>query len=148
MTPVLLLALPLALYAGWRQHAEGLLREQFLSSLERDSVESAVSTQAGAAGALAALEDEVVAALTDHGRPGTSQETTSTVDAELRLSAEARRQFETLERTLQAATELAREIGVATLRQELGDLQGWIFGQVRTQVAGARPVAWPERPAS
>lgn len=143
--PVLLLALPLALYVGWRQHAEELLREQFLSSLDRDAVEETVSTQAAAAGALSALEDEIVAASIDQSTPRIPTESAMAVDAELRLSADVCRQFETLERTLSAAAELAREIGLAVSRSDLRDLERWIFGQVRTQVAGAKPVPWSER---
>ncbi|MFL6132724.1 MAG: ATP-binding protein [Nocardioidaceae bacterium] len=156
---VRLLGAPVLLYDAWRQHAEALLREYLLATLDDGDPEAAVQVHAEASDALALLDqaipavppaDTPEAALATAVSPGASSATIHLV-----VPHSSRRHFLTLDRALEDALRRS-EVGTfltPPVQPELRDLRRWLCDQVLSQCLGADPIPWtppeafPDAPA-
>ena len=164
--PVQLLKMPLLLHEAWREHAETLLREYLLASLDRAAAGPAVNTSGIAADETgAAWEDpiQVHADATDAMALLEEQVPVANVDMEpARLMAEATEpgvtaqrvlvqipqtsvpHFATLERALEQAFVLV-DSGQVLARRTQPEIQAfrrWLCRQVEGQSVGEPPVPW------
>ena len=146
-----LLGVPVLLYDAWRQHAEALLREYMLATLDEGNPEDAVRVHAEASDALALLDevipvmprtDSPLAALAVAVSPAASP-------ARIRLVVphDSRRHFITLDRALEDAFERAEAGTFLTppVQPELRELRRWLCDQVTSQCLGADPKPWNPR---
>jgi PAS domain S-box-containing protein len=164
---VRLLDVPLLLHEAWHQHAEALLREYLLASLDLDlgdgpdpddadparstltAAEDPIQVHAEVSDALALLaehipkaglaSDDPDALMSDAVEPGI---TGATVIVPVPMASV--RHFETLDRTLDAALEMA-ETGLtltAPTQPEVRLLRRWLCAQVVAQSQGLEPVTW------
>jgi PAS domain S-box-containing protein len=169
---VRLLDVPLLLHEAWHQHAEALLREYLLASLDLDfdlddapvradagtprpvrstltDAGDPIQVHAEVSDALALLaehipkaglaSDDPGALMSDAVEPGI---TGATVIVPVPMASV--RHFETLDRTLDAALEMA-ETGLtltAPTQPEVRLLRRWLCAQVLAQSKGLEPVTW------
>jgi anti-sigma regulatory factor (Ser/Thr protein kinase) len=148
---IALLGAPVLLYDAWRQHAEALLREHLLATLDDGKPEDAVQVHAEASDALALLDeampvppptdspaDALTVALSPHA---------SSARIDLLVPNSSRRHFITLDRTLEDALERAEAGTFLTpaVQPELRELRRWLCDQVTSQCLGAEPVPWAPR---
>lgn len=151
---VVLLGAPVLLYDAWRQHAEALLREHLLATLDDGSPEEAVQIHAEASDALALLDEAMpVPPPTDTPRDALAAALSpeaSPTRIDLLVPNDSRRHFITLDRTLEDALERAEAGSFLTpaVQPELRELRRWLCDQVTTQCLGADPVPWAPREAS
>jgi anti-sigma regulatory factor (Ser/Thr protein kinase) len=151
---VVLLGAPVLLYDAWRQHAEALLREHLLATLDDGNPEDAVQVHAEASDALALLDeampvppptdtpaDALAAALSPEASPAR---------IDLLVPNASRRHFIVLDRTLEDALERAEAGSFLTpaVQPELRELRRWLCDQVTSQCLGADPVPWAPREAA
>jgi PAS domain S-box-containing protein len=144
-----LLNMPLLLHAAWREHAEALLREFLLASLDDDDHQpDPIQVHAEATDAIAILEEHVPRAdiavephrlMSDATEPWVSGES-----VEVPVPVSSVPHFETLDRTIQMAIDLSREGVVLTpeTQPEVQVFRTWVCGQVAGQAIGEVPVAW------
>ena len=150
---VRLYGVPLLLYRAWVQHAEALLREYLLVSLEAESAEQAILVHSRASDAIAVLDEHIP--VLDFGEdpesalaavePGV---TADLVAVPVPVTAVAH--FAVLNDALDAALAMAgrQELLNPPTQPELVALRMWLCHQVETQLRGAAPVPWhsPEVP--
>ena len=145
---VVLLNVPLLLLAAWHQHAEELLREHLLASLDADDDTEALKMHAAASGAMSLLHEHIPAP--DIGDdPGGLMATAvePNVSAErlvLPVPSGSIPQFRVLDETLESARALA-ESGVfltPPTQPELRALRRWLCGQVVRADRGEPPTPW------
>jgi PAS domain S-box-containing protein len=145
--PVELQNMPLLLHAAWQEHAEALLREYLLASLDDDGPDS-IQMHADAIDAIAVLEEHVPPApialendlvLNEAVEPHVSAER-----IELPVPRESVAHFETLDRAIEAALDLSREglVLAAPTQPELQTFRRWMCRQVLRQAAGGTPEPW------
>src|SRR5919107_3712465 len=153
-TRVVLLGAPVLLYDAWRQHAEALLREHLLATLDEGNPEDAVRVHAEASDALALL-DEVIPVPAPHDTPAAALAAALSPDVspariELSVPNKSRCHFLTLDRTLEDALEPAEAGTFLTpaVQPELRELRRWLCDQVTAQCLGAEPVPWAPREAT
>jgi PAS domain S-box-containing protein len=148
MVDVALLNVPLLLHAAWHQHAEELLREYLLASLDADDDTEALEVHAAASGALSLLLQHIPAP-----DLGEDPEALMASAVEPHVSAEqlllpvprsAVSQFRVLDETLEAALALADSGALLTppIQPELRELRRWLCGQVLRADRGEPPTAW------
>lgn len=142
---------PLLLHEAWRQHAESLLREYLLASLDvdgPDGPEQAIETHAQASDAIALLGEHVPPSGVGED-PGQVMVTAvdplvtgASVHVDVPRASLAH--FATLDRALRAALELADAGTLLTppTQPELQALRVWLCGEVLGQSDGAEPAAW------
>ncbi|QWZ09718.1 PAS domain S-box protein [Nocardioides panacis] len=162
---VTLVNVPVLLFWAWRQHADALLREHLLVTVEAGSEGDAVAVHAAASDALALLDAAVPPApsMTTPGEAlaaATGPNATAAL-VELRVTAAERAHFVALDDALEDALAMADEQVLLTppITPELRSLRRWLCSQVRTQLEGAtvrgwdpgrqvsptgRPVAWDD----
>ncbi|MGI9156842.1 MAG: ATP-binding protein [Marmoricola sp.] len=147
-TVVRLLNAPVLLYAAWRQHAEALLREYFLLQLDRGHDEEAVRVHSEASDALALLDESIPPAPVTN-TPSAALAAATGPDATatrvlVRVPAQVRPHFTTLNRTLEDAASLAEDHRLLTpgVQPEMLLLRRWLCSQVLTQCEGGRPRGW------
>ena len=139
--------MPLLLHAAWQEHAEALLREYLLVSL--DSVgDDPIQVHADATDAIAVLEEHVprtavtmtAEALMDHAVEPLVSATMIQVPVPLGSVAH----FGTLDQAIENALDLSHEGLVLTppTQPELHAFRRWICRQVLSQAAGGRPEPW------
>ena len=135
---VRLLHMPLPLHTAWQEHAEALLREYLLHTLDDDTDSDAIQVHADATDAIAILEEQVpaVGVALD---PSASYE-----DLVIEVPLGSVRSFETMDRTVEAAVELALDGQILTpaTRPELQTFRRWVCDQVVGQAAGRPAVPW------
>ncbi len=145
---VVLQNVPLLLHAAWREHAEALLREYLLASLDADGPEDPIQVHAEATDAIAVLEEHVPSADVAVEPDGLMERAT-----EPRVSADLLRvpvpresvpHFETLDRAIEDALELAGSGLVTTppTQPEIRAFRHWLCQEVLGQAAGGLPVPW------
>ena len=145
---VTLLDVPLLLHEAWRQHAESLLREHLLASLDLSDGPDPIEVHAQASAAISLLAEQVPPSgigedPVDVMVNATDPQVTA-AEVRLRIPDGAVEHFATLDRTLEHALALA-DAGLLltpTTQPELQALRTWICGEVRGQVAGAAPTGW------
>ena len=148
MLNVVLLNVPLLLHAAWHQHAEELLREYLLASLDNGDDTEALEMHAAASGAMSLLHQHIPAP--DVGEDPEALMATAVepnVSAERLLLPVPRSsvfQFRVLHKTLESARALA-ESGVfltPPVQPELRALRLWLCGQVLKADRGEAPTTW------
>lgn len=143
-----LLDVPVLLYGAWRQHADSMLREFLLATLDEADADSAISVHAAASDALGLL-DEVVPMVPIPESPAAAlaaatAPTASRRRVRLHLPPGARAHFDCLESALEGARRLADAGSFLTppVQPELRELRRWLCRQVAVQAAGGAPEAW------
>ena len=146
--------MPLLLHAAWQEHAEALLREYLLASLDEDGVDGdgsdsdPVQVHADATDAIAVLEEHVPHAtvtISPEKMMGEAVEpNVSATVLELPVPVASVSHFATLDRAIEAALDLSREGLVLTppSQPEVQAFRRWLCRQVLSQAEGARPVPW------
>lgn len=145
---VVLLNIPLLLHAAWQEHAEGLLREYLLVSLDADDPTEALETHAAASDAISLLHEHIPEPhlsedpeeLMAHAvEPGVSCER-----AVLPVPRTSVPHFGVLEEALDSALALADSGAFLTppIQPELRELRRWLCREVSRQVNGEPPTTW------
>lgn len=143
-----LVDVPLLLHEAWRQHAESLLREYLLASLDDDADAEAIEVHARASDAIALLGEHIPPSGVGEDPEEvmvTATEPFVTADrVRLTVPAGSVRNFDTLDRTLEAALELVdRGVFLSPPTQpEVQAFRAWLCGEVSRQQAGEAPTAW------
>jgi PAS domain S-box-containing protein len=141
--------MPLLLHAAWQEHAEALLREYLLASLDDDlGSEDPIQVHADATDAIAILEEHVPSAhvlMSPEALMGDAVEplvSAQVVRVPVPISSLAN--FETLDRAVEAALDLSREGLVLTppTQPEVQAFRRRLCRQVLSQAAGGRPEPW------
>lgn len=145
---VQLVDVPLLLHEAWRQHAESLLREYLLASLDLENGDDPIEVHAQASDAIALLAEQIPAS-------GVGQDPTQVMVNAVEPWVTGRRvtlsvprdsvpHFATLSDTLESALALVDAGGFLnpTTQPEVQSLRVWICGEVRRQSAGEAPVPW------
>ncbi|HEX4655353.1 MAG TPA: PAS domain S-box protein [Mycobacteriales bacterium] len=137
-TTVQLLALPVALYCVWQEHADALLRESTLLSLDEDEGQREDYPLAGRA--LSALGDAAsdVFALREADA--------ALADVTLEVSTETVQWFPILRDVLARATlqALAGKLLTPPSLPEVIAVRRWVCDEIARQSAGLSPTAWVE----
>jgi PAS domain S-box-containing protein len=145
---VVLLNLPLLLVRTWKQHAETLLREYLLATLETSLEEDAILVHAHASAALGILDehvpvmepaDDLLSELESLSEP---RVTAPRVSVTIPIAAVPH--FAELDEALERALAMARrgELLNTTTQPEVRALRRWLCAQVCDQHLGAQPQAW------
>lgn len=143
-----LLDVPLLLHEAWRQHAESLLREFLLASLDLESSEDPIVVHAEASDAIALLAEHIPASgVGDDPERVMVTATEPLVSSDrvaLPVPLRSVRHFATLERALLTALQLveAGEFLTPPVQPELQGLRAWLCGQVISQSVGEVPAPW------
>ncbi len=151
---VVLLDFPLLLHSAWHEHAEGLLREYLLVSLDTDDPTEALEAHARASDAISLLHEHISAPhlgddpeeLMAHAvEPGVSSKRKV-----LPVPRSAVGHFLVLDRAMDSALALADSGVLLTppIQPELRDLRRWLCGEVSRQANGQRPTAWSSDPGA
>ncbi len=149
---VVLLDIPLLLHSAWYEHAEGLLREYLLVSLDTDDPTEALEAHACASDAISLLHEHIPAPhlgdepeeLMAHAvEPGVSSKREV-----LPVPRTAVRHFLVLDRAMESALALADSGALLTppIQPELRELRRWLCSEVSQQASGQRPTAWSSDP--
>ncbi|MGH3444457.1 MAG: ATP-binding protein [Nocardioidaceae bacterium] len=151
---------PLLLHAAWQEHAEALLREYLLASLDPDAAGAgdpiqmhaeATDAIAIAEAAIPRVEDTGVGAAGEDTLLGSgrllmeaTEPRVSAAVVEMAVPLASVAHFATLDRALQAAVALSRDgSGLAPPTQpEVQHFRRWLCRQVLGQAEGAEPEPW------
>jgi PAS domain S-box-containing protein len=139
---------PLLLLAAWRQHAEALLREHLLASLDAEGTEDPIEVHAAASDAISLLAEHVP-------DPDLGEDPAALLVAALEPQVSAPRvvvpvprrsvrSFAVLDRTLRSAMALAeRGLLLTTPTQpEVQGLREWVCAEVARQAEGQSATPW------
>lgn len=145
-----LLRMPLLLHTAWQEHAEALLRELLLASLDEDDLEDfeSIAMHAEATDALAVLSEHVPAIEVEPDPDTLMREVTEPTVSAPRLVVPVPREsvpnFDTLERAVLAALELSASGETLTppTQPEIQQFRSWLCRQVRSQASGLAPEPW------
>jgi PAS domain S-box-containing protein len=151
--PIALDNMPLLLHAAWQEHAEALLREYLLASLDSTGSDP-IQMHAEATDAIAVLEEHVprptVEMEADRLMDDATEPRVSAPHLEVPVPVESVPHFDTLDRAIEAALDLSRDGLVLTppTQPEVQSFRRWLCRQVLRQAAGNRPEPWvvPELP--
>ena len=145
---VRLLDVPLLLHEAWRQHAESLLRELLLASLDEDSELDPIGLHAEASDAIAILAEHIPPS----GVPDDPGEVMVAATeplvtrrlVEVPVPTASVPHFATLDETIRTALELVEDGRLLTppTQPEVQTLRAWLCGQVVAQAGGAAPKPW------
>ncbi len=145
--------MPLLLHEAWREHAETLLRESLLASLDQDAGDGAdpILVHAAATDAVSLLEEQVPAAAVDL-RPDrlivdAAEPLVSAEEVRLQVPDASLPHFTVLERALDRALEMAVEgrVMAPVTQPEVEAFRRWVCDQVRKQADGGAPEPWSVR---
>lgn len=156
------LDVPLLLVHAWRQHAESLLRELLLVSMDHDvvggSAMTSIDVHAAASDAIALLTEhlpdadwwEAGAELLDDTKtllPVVAEPAASLAEVRVPVPASSVPSFEVLDQALERAITLARadDLLITPTQPEVHDLRRWLCDQVVHQRDGGAPVPWTPR---
>lgn len=138
---------PLLLHAAWQEHAEALLREYLLASLDTVG-EDSIQMHAEATDAIAVLEEhlpraEVIMTPNELMRDAVEPHV-SVPRIEVPVPVGSVPHFATLDRAIEAALDLSREGLVLTppTQPEVQAFRRWLCRQVLDQAAGGNPQPW------
>jgi PAS domain S-box-containing protein len=143
-----LLKLPLLLHTAWQEHAEALLREYLLHTLDDDTEVDPIQVHAEATDAIAILEEQVPRVGVAHDpRELMADVTEPSVSMEhllLEVPLASVRSFETLDRVIETAIDLslAGRIMTPPTQPEMQSFRRWLCRQVVDQAAGRPPRPW------
>lgn len=145
-----LLHMPLLLHTAWQEHAEALLRELLLATLDEEDLEDfdSIAMHAGATDALAVLAEHVPAVEIGPDPAELMQDVTEPLVSSSRVVVPVPRDsvasFETLETAIVSALELSRSGRTLTppTQPEIQQFRAWLCDQVRRQAAGLDPEPW------
>ncbi len=138
---------PLLLHLAWREHAESLLREYLLISLDGEG-DDPIQRHAEATDAIAVLEEHLPSAnITTDPDELMSEATEPLVSAASVVMPVPRTSvphFVTLDDTIEAALALARRglLLTPTTQPEIRGFRQWVCREVATQAVGAAPIPW------
>jgi PAS domain S-box-containing protein len=142
---------PLLLHAAWQEHAEALLREYLLASLDADALGlqiDPIQIHAEATDAIAVLEEHIprasAMAAPEELMIEATEPNVSAARIEVPVPATSVAHFDTLDRAIQAALDLSEEGLVLTppTQPEVQAFRRWLCRQVVRQAAGGRPEPW------
>lgn len=139
--------MPLLLHAAWQEHAEALLREYLLASLDSEDGDP-IQMHADATDAIAVLEEHVprasVTMTADDLMADAVEPLVSASLIRVPVPRGSVPHFETLDRAIQAAVDLSREGLVLTppTQPEVQEFRRWVCRQVLIQAAGQRAEPW------
>jgi PAS domain S-box-containing protein len=146
-----LLNMPLLLHAAWQEHAEALLREYLLASLDSMDSEDGgdpIRLHADATDAIAVLEEHTPRSgqwtIDDELFSDAAEPAVSAALVRIPVPVESLPHFETLDRVVGSAAALAEEGQVLTppTLPAVEEFRRWVCGQVLGQPAGLRPEPW------
>jgi len=141
--------MPLLLHAAWQEHAEALLREYLLSSLD-ESDTNPIQMHAEATDAIAILEEQIprtdVAMEPDQLMRDATEPFVSRARLTIEVPVASVPHFITLEHAIEASIGLARSGHILTppTQPELQSFRSWLCRQVVDQADGLGPVPWSE----
>lgn len=140
---VALVNVPVQLYGRWQQHAEALLREYLLATIDDSDPEAQLRLHSQCSDAVALLAEALPTARPaatdrDPGRDGRA------ATVELTVPRESIPHFATLDETLDVALSLADsdQLLTPTTDTEMRRFRGWICREVARQAAGQPPLPW------
>ena len=145
---VVLLDTPLLLHAAWQEHAEGLLREYLLVSLDDDDPMEALTAHAAASDAISLLHQHI---LEPHLGEDPETVMAQAVDPEvasrqvvLPVPRTSVPNFRVLDETMETALALADSGTLLTppIQPEVRALRRWLCQEVSGQATGEPPSAW------
>jgi PAS domain S-box-containing protein len=145
--PVELRNMPLLLHAAWQEHAEALLREFLLVSLDSDTGDP-IQMHADATDAIAVLEEHVprapVAMEPDRIMDDAIEPRVSADRLEVPVPLDSVSHFETLDRAIEAALDLSEDGLVLTppTQPEVQAFRRWLVRQVLDQAQGGTAEPW------
>lgn len=143
-----LLKMPVLLHGAWQEHAEALLREYLLHTLDDDSEADPIQVHAEATDAIAILEEQVpridVARDPRELMEHVTEPSVSREDLLLEVPVASVRSFETLDRVIKTAIDLSLSGRILTppTQPEMQAFRRWLCGQVIGQAAGRPPEPW------
>lgn len=134
--PITLLGLPITLYTAWQQHAEALLREATIASLDKPEVEHGDWPLAGRA--LGALADAAAKIF------GLREQDVEVSDVTLHVDRDAVHFFPILREMLATATVMseAGQLLVPPSLPEIAAIRRWVCDEIARQSAGLPPTTW------
>lgn len=142
-------SVPLLLHAAWQEHAEALLREYLLASLDDDEGDiAAIQVHADATDAIAILEEQIprvdVDVEPDKLMEGATEPHVSLPRLTLNVPIESVPHFDVLDGAIDAALDLSRRGLTLTppTQPELRMFRHWLCRQVIEQASGGVPVPW------
>lgn len=145
---VRLLQMPLLLHSAWREHAEALLREHLLASLDDEGDVDPIRVHAEATDAIAILEEQVPGAEVDLDPERIMGEAVepnvSAAEVEIVVPLASVASFATLDRAIDIALEMdvdGRGLTPPTL-PEIQSFRRWVCRQVIGQAQGAEATPW------
>jgi PAS domain S-box-containing protein len=145
---VLLRNVPLLLHAAWQEHAEALLREFLLASLDDEGDVSAIEVHAQCTDAIAVVSEHIpridVDVPPDRLMAGATEPHVSREELGLPVPAASVPHFETLDRTIETSLELSRTGRTLTppTQPEVQIFRRWLCEEVLGQAVGAAPRPW------
>ncbi|HEX6247862.1 MAG TPA: ATP-binding protein, partial [Nocardioidaceae bacterium] len=145
---VALLDVPLLLHEAWRQHAESLLREYLLATLDEEGPADPITEHAEASDAIALLGEHIppsgVGEDPDHVMSSAIEPLVTSPLVQVPVPVGSVPHFATLERTIVGALDLAEEgrLLTAPTQPEVQALRAWLCGQVLDQSRGGSPQPW------
>lgn len=145
---VQLVDVPLLLHEAWRQHAESLLREYLLATLDTGSPEDAITAHAEASDAIALLAEHIppsgVTEDPDEVMVTATEPLVTSPLVEVPVPVGSVPHFATLERTILTALDMAEGGLLLTppTQPEVQGLRAWLCGQVLSQSEGGGPMPW------
>jgi PAS domain S-box-containing protein len=139
---------PLLLHEAWRQHAESLLREYLLASLDLDSPADPIAVHSEASDAIALLAEHIppsgvgedpARVMVDATEPLVTK---PRVDVAVPVGSVGH--FSTLERAIETALGMVEDGMFLTppTQPEVQGLREWLCGQVLGQSRGESPAPW------
>jgi PAS domain S-box-containing protein len=146
-----LLNVPLLLHTAWQQHAEAVLREYLLASMDPSSDTDPLAVHAMATDALAVLAEHIpgpaVGIEPDEVMDNAVGPNVSSPRVELKVPRSSVPHFRVLDAALDAAQQMCErgELLVPVVQPELRAMRRWMCEQVLDQAAGAAPASWPPR---
>jgi PAS domain S-box-containing protein len=143
-----LLNVPLLLHAAWQQHAEGVLREYLLASMDVDD-DGPLVQHAAATDALAVVAEQIpapdIGGEPDQLMADAVDPAVSSPRILLAVPQTSVPNFGILDQTLDVAGEMAEQgrLLVPPAQPEMQMLRHWLCDQVTSQAAHAAPAPWP-----
>lgn len=148
VVPVRLLNVPLLLHAAWQQHAEALLREYMLATLDDETGDEAVQVHAEASDALALLAEHLphpdLGEGPEHMLATARDPSLSSADVEVPVPAASVPHFSALDQAMSNAVDAANRNLFLTppTQPELQAFRRWVCRQVIDQSEGGPAEAW------
>jgi PAS domain S-box-containing protein len=143
-----LVDVPLLLHEAWRQHAESLLREYLLASLDLDSPADPIAVHAEASDAIALLAEHIPPSGVGEDPARVMVEATEPLVTEARVDLAVPvgsvGSFSTLEVAIETALGMVEDGMFLTppTQPEVQGLREWLCGQVLGQSRGESPAPW------